>query len=200
MEMSIEKRNEFIEANMGIIGDIAKPYEPLAVGKGYCFLDLINSGVQGMILGIDRYDIKKATKENGVVPLEAFVRHDVRRMISKFIAKPRVHDRTKNKVSMQAQISSKNGDSITVEEMLAGQEHVVNHGDKIDLDVMRDVLKSGVLSECELMAVKMRFMDQMGFKEMDAVFQKHLDNPKSKSFYFVNQGLKKLRESMEVGL
>lgn len=198
MEMTIEKRNKFINNNMGIIGLIADTshkncstsYTNLAKGKGYSRSDIINCGVVGMIEAINRFD------ESRGVPLEAFVKIDIHRRISEFIAKPRKHDRAEFKVSMQSKISNTNGDSVTVEDMFASKTTENSFGINIDIAIMRKILASNILSEVERMVVKMRFLEDMKFKHMDIKIRKFLNNSKARSFYFLNTGLEKLQKAL----
>jgi DNA-directed RNA polymerase specialized sigma subunit len=198
MEMTLEKRNAFINDNMGIIGNIVDTvskggtmsYVGLADGKGYSRTDLINSGVIGMIKGICKFD------PSYEVPLEAFVRIDIRREVSEFIAKPRKHDRSEFKVSMQAKVSNQGGDSITIEEMVASRTTEVSHGIGVDKEALRDVLKLDILSDVEHLVLKLRFEDGLKFREMDVEVKKFLNNPKSKAFYFLNTALGKLNKAL----
>jgi len=199
MEMSIKSRNKFINNNMGIIGSIADgrtknttiSFTKLAESKGYTRTDIINSGVVGMINGIDRFDETKG------VPLKAFVRIEILRRISEFIAKPRKHDRLENRISMQTKISNNNsGDSVTIEDMLKSKTTTDSFGINIDIDAMKKVMSSNILSDVERLVINMRFIKDMKFREMDAKLRVYLNNPKAKSFYFLNIGLKKLQKAL----
>lgn len=200
MIMNEKERNAFIEKNYGIIGDIAKPYKELATKYGYQYEDLFNSGVIGMIEGIDDYDENKATKEEGIVPLEAWVRYSVKKHISNFIAKPRKGDRLSNKVSMDEPVHNNAGtyDFSTVGDMIANEEHHDNHGGSIDREKVRELLNSGILSAVEMLVIDGRFLQGIKFKHLDEMVQKFLGNPKAKAFHYVNTGLKKLQDALAV--
>ena len=199
MEMSIEQRNAFIEANTGIIGDIAKPYQGVAKAYGYEYTDLFNSGVVGMIEGIKKYDIETATTEKGVVPLEAFVRFGIKKHISNFIAKPRKHDRLENKVSMDQKVAGKAGEnSGTVGDMIADKSHTEDYGVGIDHERIREILDSDILSDVEKIAVDARFMQGLKFREIDILVQDYLGNPKAKAFHYINTSLAKLKKALTV--
>jgi hypothetical protein len=209
MKMTEQERNAFIEKNAGIIGDIiTKPfkkkggsYKVIAELYGYQYEDVFNSGVIGMIEGIEKYDIKKATKEDGsIVPLEAFVRIDVHRAISEFTTKWRKHDRLENKVSMQETLShcKVTGRPLTVEDMLAEEQHNDNFCNEMDYDKVQNILDSGILSEVESIAIRERFINGLKFREIDVLVQKFLGNPKARAFYFINTALDKLREALSV--
>lgn len=197
MKMTVEERNEFIEKNAGIIGDIAKGYLSTAKDHGYTYKDLYNTGVIGMCEGIENYNIEKATKDGGVVPLEAFVRWDIRREISEFIAKPRKHDRDENKVSMDKKIYNNDGSHTTVGEQLIDENAVQDdYSYSMDREKVMDLLESDVLLEVERVAIRGRFIDQIKFKDLDVLVQKVTGNPKSKAFHFINTGLKKLQNAL----
>jgi DNA-directed RNA polymerase specialized sigma subunit len=208
MEMTIEQRNEFIEKNAGIIGDIInKPfkkksgnYKQLAERSGYEYDDVYNSGIIGMIEGIENYDIQKATKADGrVVPLEAFVRWDIKRKISEFIATPRKHDRIENKVSMQQQITSNEGskESSTVGDMIEDSSiDTSQYCVKMDCNVIKEILESDLLTETEKIAIDARFNKNLVLREINEILVKHLNNPKAKAFYFLNTAMAKLRKAL----
>lgn len=207
MKMTIEERNAFIEKNAGIIGEIIhKPfkkksgnYKAVAELSGYSYDDLFNTGVIGMIEGIENYTIEKATKEDGrVVPLEAFVHWDIRRTISEFIATPRKHDLIENKVSMDQKLFNDDGSSTTVGDQIAGESHTEEFGASIDHENIRALLDSDILSDVEKIAIKARFMDGLVLREINEILAKHLGNPKAKAFYFINTALAKLRNALEV--
>lgn len=189
MEMSIEKRNQFIEKNMGLIGKIAKSYIPLANSTGYSYDDLVNSGVIGMIAGIENYDESKG------VPLEAFVQMHIRRVISEFIAKPRKHDRLENKLSLQEQISNNNGEYVTLEEMLANTPSS-DSPLKFELGTLRKILKSDLLTDIEKTVIRLRFVEEMKHKDMDKEVRKITGKEKSRAFYYLNQAIGKLQRAM----
>ena len=201
MQMTIEQRNEFIDKNAGIIGDIIKKknYHKLAKRSGYEYDDVYNSGVIGMIEGIEKYDINKATKENGdVVPLEAFVRNDVLRTMSAFIATPRLGDRFENKVSLQHKVGHDEGKDVTVEDMLASEEHTEEYGASIDRENIRALLESDILTDVEKLVIDERFMKGKKLREINEVLVEYLGNPKAKAFYFIGTAMDKLRNALAV--
>lgn len=202
MNMTEKERNAFIEKNAGIIGDIAKPYIKCAKDHGYTYNDLYNTGVIGMCEGIERYSIEKATKDDGIVPLEAFVRWDVRKQISNFIAKPRKHDRDENKISMEKSINCGSGKDATCNHTTLGDtiaDDKCDHttlGYSMDYERVMELLESDVLTEAERIVIRGRFIDGIKFKHLDEMIQEYLGNPKSKAFYFINTGLKKLQNAL----
>ena len=196
--MTEQERSEFIEKNAGIIGDIAKGYTKTAQEHGYTYLDLYNTGVIGMCEGIERYNEEKAKKDNGdIVPLEAFVHWDIRRVISNFIAKPRKHDRDEYKVSMDKKIFKDDGSTTTFGDQI--EDDTSDHttfGYSVDHERVMDLLESDVLTEAERIVVRGRFIDGIKFKHLDKMVQECLGNPKARAFHFINTGLKKLQNAL----
>ena len=193
MRMTEEQRNEFINKNMGIIGDIAtKPfkkggnYKILAESYGYQYEDVVNTGVLGMIEGIEKYEIEKATKEDGgVVPLEAWVRNHVKKHMSQFIGKPKNGDKHENRVSMDKKVYNNDGSHTTVGDMMAEEQHVENWGGSMDHNALNELLSSDLLSDTEVIAIDARFVKGYKFREVDELLQNFLNNDTAKGFYFL---------------
>lgn len=199
MKMTEQQRNDFIKKNAGTIGKHAKVYVDIAKQYGYQYDDIYNTGVIGMIEGIEEYDIVKATKENGrVVPLEAWVHIHVQNHMSSAFGKHRTGDRLKNKVSMDKKIYNNDGSSTTVGDMMTEEEHKEDLGQSIDREKVIDLLNSGILSETEKIAIEERFLNGLKLREINQILQKHLNNPKAKAFYFINTAMDKLRKALEV--
>ena len=208
MEMTVEKRNTFIEENAGIIGDIinapfengAGSFKTLAERHGYEYDDVFNTGVMGMIEGIEKYDKERATTENGVVPLNAYVRLHIYNRIGAKFAKLRKGDKTEHKVSMDKKIFNDDGSHTTVGDMIADEAHEVEYGEDLDRKINKErvqkVLNSGILSPEEYVAIKGRFIDDKIFRVLDKEVQAVTGNPKSKAFHFINTGFVKLREAL----
>lgn len=203
MRMTEEQRNEFINKNMGLIGLAAhKPfatggsYTTLAESYGYHYVDVVNTGVIGMIEGIEEYDINKATTPEGVVPLEAFVNSYIKKHLSKTFAKHRKGDRLQNKVAMDQKIFHNDGSNTTIGDMMAEEKHEEKWGDKIDIEVLNNLLASDLLTDSEVIAIDARFMKGYKLWEINEVLQVFLDNPKAKAFYFIETALKKLQKAL----
>lgn len=204
MKLTEEQRNAFIEKNAGIIGDIAKKplnnsgtnYLKLAKAYGYEYNDIFNTGVMGMIEGIEKYNIKKATTENGVVPLEAWVRTHIKKHLADAFGKPKNGDKLENKVSMDKKLFNSDGSSTTVGDMMAEEEHVENWGVAIDHEFIHELMSSDLLSDVELIAIDARFLKGQKHHEIDEILQSFLGNDKSKAFYFLNTAMDKIRKKM----
>lgn len=67
----LKYRNLLVEANLGLVVYFAKPY----IGKGLDFLELCQEGTEGLIIGIEKFDITKGFK------LSTYVCWWIRKMI-----------------------------------------------------------------------------------------------------------------------
>jgi DNA-directed RNA polymerase specialized sigma subunit len=97
---------------------------------------------------------------------------------------------------MDKKIFNEDGSITTVGDIMEEKEHVEVWGQFTDHAKINELLNSDLLSEVEKLAITCRFVHDMKFREIDEIVQKHLGNPKSKGFYFINTGLEKLRNAL----
>lgn len=197
MEMTVEERNTFIEENMGLIGRVAKHYLPIATARGYEYNDLVSQGVIGIIKGIKKYDIERATKEDGkVVPLNAFINDYIRKSIGRdFATRFRKHDKPENKVSMQTPTTTNIGEVVYLEDMISDENASSEKNETQNMlnSLVDKILDLHILSDVEKICIKMKFIENKTLKEIDTKMRKLTNKPTFNSFFHCNTAKKKIK-------
>ncbi len=128
--------------------------------------------------------------------VQGFIQGHSRAIIQRTVVRP-THNHKLNGTasSLEATMNdSSDGNAISLKDIIA--DTATHDPDKeFMFGKVHEFINGDLLSDREKFCLKMRFFEDKLHKDMDKALQEYTGNPKARSFFFINNGIKKMKNA-----